>query len=112
MVFIANFASTTKPTALQIRGTMQFPDGERPPVVTCDVHPPSFKAVGLRDFELDMNDARMPTLVFSANGYDPQVVYLDKLPHPVNGEIKLPEPVVFRKSPPYQPPAQVAGGNP
>jgi hypothetical protein len=113
-VFVATFFahSIDKPTALHVHGSLQFPDGERPPVVTCDVHPPAFRTVGARDFELDMDDGRMPVLVFSADGYDSVPVYLDKVPKkPENGRIEIPD-VVFRKSPPYKPaqPVQVAEG--
>jgi hypothetical protein len=115
-VFVATFfsANIDKPKALHISGTMHFPDGARPPVVTCEVHPPSFRTVGLDHFELDMDDGRMPTLVFSADGYDPQPIFLDRAAKKADGSgIELKDPVVFRKTPPYQPPTQIAeGGKP
>jgi hypothetical protein len=112
MVFIANFSS--KPTTMHIHGTLQFPDGERPPVVTCDVHPPKFNADGPHDFELDMDNGRMPVLLFSADGYDPVHVDLNTVvTKKEKGGIQIKDPVVFKKSPPYNPPTQVAeGGKP
>lgn len=114
-VFVATFFANSidKPTALHVHGTLQFPDGERPPVVTCDVHPPAFRTVGARDFELEMDDGRLPVLVFTAEGYDSVPVYLDKVAKKnENGGIELAQPVVFKKSPPYQPtqPLQIAEG--
>jgi hypothetical protein len=112
-VFVATFfaQSIDKPKALHVHGSLQFPDGERPPVVTCDVHPPAFRTVGARDFELDMDDGRLPVLVFSAEGYDPVPVYLDTVEtHDKNGRLEIKPPVVFKKSPAYNPPKQIAEG--
>ncbi len=109
MVFIANFVSQTKPPALQIRGTMLFPDGEPRGVVTCDVHPPTFQRAGAR-FVLDIDAGKSPFLQCSADGYDPQPVFLDKAGKPKDGTLELKEPIIFRKSPPYNPPTQIAEG--
>lgn len=114
-VFVATFfaQSIDKPKALHVHGSLQFPDGERPPVVTCDVHPPAFRTVGSRDFELDMDDGRLPVLVFSADGYDSVPVYLDTVEKEHKDDrIQIKSPVVFKKSPPYKPtqPVQVAEG--
>jgi hypothetical protein len=112
-VFVATFFTQgiAKPTALQIRGTMLFPDGEPHGIVTCDVHPPNFQRAGA-EFVLDLDAGKAPFLQCSADGYDPQPVFLDKAGKPSNGTLELKQPIVFKKSPPYQPnqTVQVAGG--
>lgn len=111
-VFIATFFSQSidKPTALQIRGTVLFPEGEPPAGVTCEVHPPNFQRAGSQ-FVLDMDAGKAPFLQCSADGYDPQPVFLDKVAKPKNGTLELTQPIVFKKSPPYQPkPTQIAQG--
>lgn len=101
-VFVATFFSQTKPTALQIRGTVLFPDGEPQTGVQCEVHPPNFQRAGAQ-FVLDMDAGKAPFLQCSATGYDPQPVFLDKVDRPRNGTLELKEPIVFRKAPAYQP---------
>jgi hypothetical protein len=101
MVFIANYTTQIRPASLQIRGTVLFPDGEPPAGVICDVHPPEFHRFGTK-FAIDMDAGKTPFLQCSAAGYDPQPIYLDK-GLPPGGTLELPEPIVFRKTPPYQP---------
>jgi hypothetical protein len=110
-VFIATFfaQSIDKPTALQIRGRMLFPDGE-PTTVNCEVHPPVFQRPGGSTFVLDMDAGKAPFLQCSADGYDPQPVFLDKVGKPTNGTLEIPDPIVFRKAPPYQPTQLAQGG--
>lgn len=101
-VFVATFFSQNKPTSLQIRGTVLFPEGEPATGVSCEVHPPNFQRAGTQ-FVLDMDAGKKPFLQCSADGYDPQPVFLDKVEKPKNGTLELKEPIVFHKSPPYQP---------
>jgi len=129
-VFVATFfaQNVDKPTTWHVRGKLQFPTGQAAPaVITCDVHPPVFGLRGTNDFEVEMpldDKGAAPSLVFSANGYDAQTVYLasadgrfggshDAKRYSSTGIIDVRKPIVFTKSPAYQPPAQIAeGGKP